>query len=78
MAKAKTNYTCTECGATATKWTGQCSSCQQWNTMVETLIETGGNNRYSQPQHMALAQTCLLYTSPSPRDRQKSRMPSSA
>ena len=25
-----------------------------------------------------IAQTCLLYTSPSPRDRQKSRMPSSA
>ena len=24
------------------------------------------------------AATCLLYTSPSPRDRQKSRMPSSA
>ncbi|USX12544.1 DNA repair protein RadA [Oxalobacteraceae bacterium OTU3CAMAD1] len=57
MAKAKTNYTCTECGGTSTKWTGQCASCQQWNTMVETLIETGGNNRYSQPQHMALAQT---------------------
>ena len=26
----------------------------------------------------AMASTCLLYTSPSPRDRQKSRMPSSA
>ena len=26
----------------------------------------------------ALTETCLLYTSPSPRDRQKSRMPSSA
>ena len=26
----------------------------------------------------ALPDTCLLYTSPSPRDRQKSRMPSSA
>ena len=26
----------------------------------------------------ALDETCLLYTSPSPRDRQKSRMPSSA
>eukprot|EP01017_Pseudomicrothorax_dubius_P042673 TRINITY_DN7000_c0_g1_i3.p1 TRINITY_DN7000_c0_g1~~TRINITY_DN7000_c0_g1_i3.p1 ORF type:complete len:143 (+),score=30.40 TRINITY_DN7000_c0_g1_i3:56-484(+) len=25
-----------------------------------------------------IAKTCLLYTSPSPRDRQKSRMPSSA
>ena len=27
---------------------------------------------------MPLTNTCLLYTSPSPRDRQKSRMPSSA
>ena len=26
----------------------------------------------------AMHKTCLLYTSPSPRDRQKSRMPSSA
>ena len=26
----------------------------------------------------AIAKDCLLYTSPSPRDRQKSRMPSSA
>ena len=26
----------------------------------------------------AVAMACLLYTSPSPRDRQKSRMPSSA
>jgi DNA repair protein RadA/Sms len=58
MAKAKTNYTCTECGGTSSKWTGQCAACQQWNTMVETVIESGGgNNRYSNPQHMALAQT---------------------
>ena len=27
---------------------------------------------------LAIYDTCLLYTSPSPRDRQKSRMPSSA
>ncbi|WP_343729129.1 DNA repair protein RadA [Duganella sp.] len=57
MAKAKTNYSCNECGATATKWTGQCSSCHQWNTMVETVVEAGGNNRYSQPAHQSLAQT---------------------
>ena len=30
------------------------------------------------PQYANLAYSCLLYTSPSPRDRQKSRMPSSA
>ena len=29
-------------------------------------------------QAEAMSETCLLYTSPSPRDRQKSRMPSSA
>ena len=29
-------------------------------------------------KHTQHTQTCLLYTSPSPRDRQKSRMPSSA
>ena len=28
--------------------------------------------------HLEQAEICLLYTSPSPRDRQKSRMPSSA
>ena len=27
---------------------------------------------------VVISKTCLLYTSPSPRDRQKSRMPSSA
>ena len=31
-----------------------------------------------QPYKKELKQSCLLYTSPSPRDRQKSRMPSSA
>ena len=34
--------------------------------VTETFIKKGGT------------MTCLLYTSPSPRDRQKSRMPSSA
>ena len=29
-------------------------------------------------EHNIVRRTCLLYTSPSPRDRQKSRMPSSA
>ncbi|AVR96348.1 DNA repair protein RadA [Pseudoduganella armeniaca] len=57
MAKAKTNYTCSECGGTSTKWTGQCPACRQWNTMVETVVETAGANRFSQGQHQALAQT---------------------
>ena len=31
-----------------------------------------------EPDERRRDQACLLYTSPSPRDRQKSRMPSSA
>ena len=34
--------------------------------------------RQSQPYCTGRSGSCLLYTSPSPRDRQKSRMPSSA
>ena len=44
---------------------------------------TSGTQRTSavdviRPTHAGLFGLCLLYTSPSPRDRQKSRMPSSA
>ena len=57
MAKAKTNFTCSDCGAIASKWTGQCTACLQWNTMVETVVESVGVNRMSQQQHKSLAQT---------------------
>lgn len=56
MAKAKTNYTCTECGGISNKWAGQCPACGQWNTLVETLIEPTSGNRYSN-QSQGLAQT---------------------
>jgi DNA repair protein RadA/Sms len=57
MAKQKTNYTCTDCGGISSKWTGQCSACQQWNTLVETLVEAPGLNRLSNPVYKSLAQT---------------------
>ena len=41
MAKAKSVYVCTECGATALKWQGQCPHCGAWNTLVETVAERG-------------------------------------
>ena len=39
---------------------------------VESLLKAELNS------HLGYPKGCLLYTSPSPRDRQKSRMPSSA
>ena len=51
------------------------------NGRVKTLhpkIHGGILSRRNNSVHTEQLQNCLLYTSPSPRDRQKSRMPSSA
>ena len=45
---------------------------EPWQRFIKYKIKNG-NTTYKRQ-----ALTCLLYTSPSPRDRQKSRMPSSA
>ncbi len=37
MAKAKTIYSCTECGGQSPKWQGQCPACGAWNTLVEAI-----------------------------------------
>src|SRR5512139_141180 len=50
MAKAKTVFSCTECGGQSPKWQGQCPHCMAWNTLVESVMETpaaGSKNRYS-------------------------------
>jgi DNA repair protein RadA/Sms len=38
MAKTKTAYRCTECGAEHTKWQGRCDTCGEWNTLVEETV----------------------------------------
>jgi DNA repair protein RadA/Sms len=40
MAKAKTAYVCTECGAHSVKWAGQCPDCSSWNTLSRTAISS--------------------------------------
>jgi len=35
MAKIKTVYRCTDCGAEYSKWQGRCDTCGGWNTLVE-------------------------------------------
>ncbi|MEE2971453.1 MAG: DNA repair protein RadA, partial [Pseudomonadota bacterium] len=35
MARAIASFTCQECGAVHSKWTGQCDGCGAWNTVVE-------------------------------------------
>lgn len=42
MAKTKTAYVCSDCGADYPKWQGQCISCSEWNTLSRVSI---GPNR---------------------------------
>ena len=46
---------------------------QEYQKLIEEMTEAGTLSSLNPETH-----PCLLYTSPSPRDRQKSRMPSSA
>lgn len=39
MAKTKTTFFCQNCGAQFPKWVGKCSSCNEWNTIVEEIIQ---------------------------------------
>lgn len=39
MAKTKTAFFCQNCGSQYPKWIGQCSSCKQWNTIVEEIVQ---------------------------------------
>lgn len=38
MAKDKTVYVCSQCGAESPKWIGKCPACGAWNTYVEQII----------------------------------------
>ena len=46
MAKARSEYVCSECGGTSVKWQGRCPHCGAWNTMQEFKISSGAASRY--------------------------------
>ena len=72
MAKAKTIYSCTECGATSSKWQGQCPGCGVWNTLMETVAEpvSAGHKRFA-----ALAGTAQVQTLSEIEAREEDRLP---
>jgi DNA repair protein RadA/Sms len=39
MAKVKKAFFCTNCGAQHAQWQGQCSSCKEWNTLQEEILD---------------------------------------
>jgi DNA repair protein RadA/Sms len=47
MAKAKTLFLCTECGAASAKWEGRCPHCGAWNTLQETRESAAPAHRFA-------------------------------
>ncbi len=50
MAKTKTAFFCRNCGAQSPRWIGKCTSCGEWNTYVEEVVqraETGNAQTYT-------------------------------
>ncbi len=43
-AKVKKTFFCQSCGAQAAKWVGKCSSCGEWNTYVEEILQKETKN----------------------------------
>lgn len=39
MAQTKSIYTCQNCGAQSPKWMGKCTACNEWNTLVEEVVQ---------------------------------------
>jgi DNA repair protein RadA/Sms len=57
MAKAKSQYVCSECGGTSPKWQGQCPLCNAWNTLNETVPERATAARFA-----SIAPTAEVHT----------------
>lgn len=43
--KTRVQFVCQQCGAVYSKWVGQCSNCQAWNSLVEQAVESADNKK---------------------------------
>lgn len=48
MAKTKTSFFCQNCGSQYAKWMGQCKSCNEWNTIVEEVVQKEEKRNWKQ------------------------------
>jgi len=54
MGKERTVHRCSECGSVAPRWSGRCTGCGGWNTLVEELDLPLGSRRRAGPAAAAV------------------------
>ena len=59
MAKTKTTFFCQKCGSQYAKWLGQCTSCNEWNTIVEEIIQKEEKRDWKQGSSVKKASRAL-------------------
>ena len=59
MAKTKTTFFCQNCGTQFPKWIGKCTSCNEWNTIVEEIIQKEENRKWKQSTKVKRANKAL-------------------
>ncbi|RUM60055.1 MAG: DNA repair protein RadA, partial [Persephonella sp.] len=46
MAKSKTRYVCSQCGAYYPRWFGKCPNCGSWNSITEEILTPSTQEKY--------------------------------
>lgn len=61
MSKTKLTYSCQNCGTLYPKWTGQCTGCNEWNTIAEEVANVTAISaaRYQGYAGRESAMTCM-------------------
>lgn len=47
MSKSSSKFICQQCGYESVRWLGKCPNCNNWNTLVETVITTNSKSQSS-------------------------------
>lgn len=48
MAKTKTTFFCQNCGTQTARWVGKCTTCNEWNTIVEEIVQKEEKREWKQ------------------------------
>lgn len=59
MAKTKTTFFCQNCGTQYAKWIGKCTACNEWNTIVEEIIQKDEKRAWKQSSTAKKTQKAL-------------------
>lgn len=59
MARQQSRYICQACGAEHLRWEGQCRTCGEWNTLVETVVREANSRRRAPGPGSAAARAAM-------------------